>query len=566
MYSSFLTLNTNLRVKVMTQMKNRNKHLQTALDAITPRESFVEIQEIPQEDTTNRQGFAAYSLPDELRLVTMLNTLKLEPQFYRTEDETVKELQELIDRVGTKDPYFLAQAIVYSRCMGEGMRLINQVAAALAAPYISGREFGKRFYSLFDKKDQKGGCIFRPDDMANIKDLYKIFTKTVLSNAMKKGFAQAIESMDTYQLAKYSKAVIDIANLVHPKSALSEAVVTVNGVKMKTLDALMQGMPISADTWEVAQSEAGQVVAKAVREGKLSQEEAKVVLTEAKNDNWESLLRDGKLGILAALRNIRNMMKEPREEVIKMLVALIKDQKKIKEGLILPCYFDLAYEIVNSEFRSNEYAPRVLDALQLAYKLSIPNLAQVLTGKTLVIVDCSGSMGTPCIYKNGRFPVRAHGMTGECRYKAGLIAATIAKATHADVIQFGSSASYFKCDYNMNVFELARLIGLDDFGGTDLAEAFDLITAEHAKYDRIVIISDNEINGSITSSAWKKYIAHVCSPYIYAIDLAAYGTAPLKSESKVSYYCGYGASMYEDIKSHEFNAETVIDKIRKIVI
>ena len=57
----------------------------------------------------------AYSVADELRLLAMLNTLKVEPQFYRSENDTMKELRDLIERVGLKDPYFVAQAIVWSR-------------------------------------------------------------------------------------------------------------------------------------------------------------------------------------------------------------------------------------------------------------------------------------------------------------------------------------------------------------------------------------------------------------------------------------------------------------------
>ena len=99
------------------KMKERNAQLKSTLNAIPTKERIVESQNIPSEDTVNRQGYAAYSLPDELRLLSMLNTLKLEPQYYRSESETMKELRDLIERIGSKDPYFVAQAIVYSRCM-----------------------------------------------------------------------------------------------------------------------------------------------------------------------------------------------------------------------------------------------------------------------------------------------------------------------------------------------------------------------------------------------------------------------------------------------------------------
>ena len=66
----------------MAQMKKRNAQLQNALGAIAPKERIVASKSVPKEDTVNRQGHAAYSLPDELRLVAMLNTQKIKPQFY----------------------------------------------------------------------------------------------------------------------------------------------------------------------------------------------------------------------------------------------------------------------------------------------------------------------------------------------------------------------------------------------------------------------------------------------------------------------------------------------------
>ena len=549
----------------MVKMKERNGQLKSSLGAMAPKERVVASNSIPNENTTNRQGYKAYSLDDELRLLSMLNTLKLEPQFYRSENQTMRELRDLIERIALKDPYFVAQAIVYSRCVGEGMRSINHLAAALLAPFISGEEYAKRFYGLWDKKNQRGGCIFRVDDMSEIKDVYSALNKSTLSNSMKKGFKKVLETLDTYQLAKYKNTVIDIANLVHPKSSLSNAMITTsNGENMRTLDALMQGITISADTWEVAQSEAGQEVAKAVREGKLSVEKAAEVLKEAKNDNWETLLLDGKLPILAALRNLRNMLKSPRPAVIKAVCELISNPNKIREGKVMPYQIDYAYEVVKMEFGSTYEGRTVMQALHTGYEYSVPNLAEALPGKTCVMVDCSGSMNARCTNGNQRTTIQS-----TAAEKAGLIAATIAKATNADVVRFGSSAEFYAYNPNNSVFDLGREIGRDNMGGTSIPAAFELIRKHKRVYDRIILLSDNECNtpwsGDWVSGAYKNYVHDVTNPYVYAVDLASYGTVPV-SGSKVNYYFGYGFAMFEDIASKEFNPAQHIEKVRKIVI
>ena len=563
----------------MAQMKSRNAQLQATLGAIAPKERIVAANSVPKEDTVNLQGHAAYALPDELRLVSMLNTLKLQSQFYKSDNDQMKELRDLIEKIGLRDPKFVAQAIVYSRCLGEGMRSINHLAAALVAPFISGQEYAKRFFGAFDKKGKKGGTIFRMDDMSEIKDAWFALGQKGLPASMRKGFASVLENADTYQLAKYKNTVIDISNLVHPNSKLSKAEVEVEfegqKVKMKALDAIMKGIAVAADTWETTQSEAGQIVAKAVREGKLDKQEAEKVLAEAKADNWEGLLKDGKLGVLAALRNIRNMMKNPRQEMIEAWCKLITDPAKVRQALILPIHFDLAYDVVDNEFGQNKYANKVRQALQDGYIAALPNLAAAFPGKTLIVVDNSGSMGS-CSISDGKGNSYCGRRTSWCSsnrlgtntagYKAGLIAATFAAATGGDIIQFGCSAHWFQYDRNENVFSLAKKVCTASDGWTNPHAAFELITRERKAYDRIIFISDNEVNGRVTSAAYKEYVRRVCDPYVYGIDLCSYGTTPLKRDGKVQYFFGYGPSMYEAVASSEFNPMEHIEKIRAIEI
>ena len=548
------------------KMKERNTQLKNALGAMASKETVKAVAAIPKENAKNRQGCAAYSLSDELRLISMLNTIKLGPQFYRSENQTMRELRDLIERIGLKDPYFVAQAIVYSRCLGEGMRSVNHLAAALLAPFISGKEYAKRFYGLWDKKEKKGGCIYRVDDMSEIKDVYAALNKSTLSNSMKKGFAAVLEALDTYQLAKYKDTVIDMANLTHPKSALSKAEIVVDGKKMKVIDALMKGVTVSADTWEVANSEAGQEVAKAVKAGKLTKAEAEVTLANAKNDNWEAMLTEGKLGILSAIRNIRSMLKSPRKEVVDALCKLVSNGEAIRNGKIMPYQIDYAYEVVKKEFSNSADGRRIMEALLKGYEYAVPNLAEALPGRTCVMVDCSGSMNTYCTQAGQRSNIAT-----SAAEKAGLIAATIAKATNADVVRFGSHAEFYSYDPNESVFSLGRKIGHDNMGGTSIPSAFELIRNAKRQYDRIILLSDNECNarsywsGDWVSGAYKKYVHDVANPYVYAVDLASYGTTPIAGD-RVNYYFGYGFAMFEDIASKEFNPSAHIEAIRKIVI
>ena len=563
-------------------MSKTNSKLASVIGTKQPKPNLVNASKIPTPDTTNQQGYSAYSQDKWLTLLTMLNTLKFEPQYYRSQTQTLKELQTLIDNCAKEDLYLTCQCIVYSRCLGEGMRTISHASSVFIAPYISGQEYSKRFYGLWNKKEQKGGVIFRPDDMTEILAGYVALNGQIqqtvttvngvpvsndvktsgpkLSNAMKKGFKSALESLDTYSLLKYKSNLIDIINLVHPSPKLSKAIVEYNGEKISTIDAIMKGYNVSANTWEVNQGEAGQIVAKAVKEGKLTDKEAKETLTQAKADNWKELLDTNKLGILAALRNLRNVLiNNPESSTINKLCDLVSNPTLIREGKIMPYQLDLANEIMIAEFNS-PYARQISQALAKGYELAIPNLSALIPGQNVIFLDQSGSMGYEI-----KLPGQKYSSRTSCISKAALIAATIAKATNADIIVFGSSAKYVQYNPNLDVFTLAKQLSTADMGGTNLATAWNLAQASGRKYTRTFILSDNECNRGNTYSSYMSYVKNVGHPYVYSVDLAGYGTNAIAGD-KVRYYYGYGFAMFDDIAKSEFNAAYHLDKVKKVVI
>ena len=563
-------------------MSKTNSKLASVIGSKQPKPNLVNASKIPTPDTTNQQGYAAYSQDKWLTLLTMLNTLKFEPQYYRSQTQTLKELQVLIDNCAKEDLYLTCQCIVYSRCLGEGMRTISHASSVFIAPYISGQEYSKRFYGLWNKKEQKGGVIFRPDDMAEILAGYIALNGQIqqtvttvngvpvsndvktsgpkLSNAMKKGFKSALESLDTYSLLKYNSNLIDLINLVHPSPKLSRATVEYNGEKVSTIDAIMKGYNVSANTWEVNQGEAGQIVAKAVKEGKLTDEEAKETLTQAKADNWKELLDTNKLGILAALRNLRNvLLNNPESSTINKLCDLVSNPTLIREGKIMPYQLDLANEIMIAEFNS-PYARQISMALAKGYELAIPNLSALIPGQNVIFLDQSGSMAWEI-----KLPGSKNGSRTSCISKAALIAATIAKATNADIICFSYTARYVQYNPNLDVFSLAKQLSSSNMGGTDLSTAWKLAQQSNRKYTRTFILSDNEVNRGSTYNSYMSYVKNVGHPYVYSVDLAGYGTNCIAGE-KVRYYYGYGFSMFDDIAKSEFNAAYHLDQVRKVVI
>ena len=163
-------------------------------------------------------------------------------------------------------------------------------------------------------------------------------------------------------------------------------------------------------------------------------------------------------------------------------------------------------------------------------------------------------------------PVTRRQLNSSCIDKAALIAATIAKATNADVIRFGNDAEWTNYNKNHTVFDIAKQFAHSNMGCTYLNKAWDLARHDNKSYDRVIILSDNECNSEQrTSISYKRYVHNICSPYVYCCDMAAYGTTPLAGD-KVNYYCGYGYKLFDDIASNEFNPMLHIDKVKKVVI
>lgn len=544
-------------------MSRTNSKLAFLINNKAVKTPLVESSNIPAPNTTNIQGYSAYKLEPFFKLLSMLNTLKLEPQYYRTQQKIVKDLDSLIATCAKKDVYLTCQCIVYSRCLGTGMRTISHLAAVLVAKYISGEEYAKNFYSSFNRETKTGGLIYRPDDMSEMLDIWTIFhnmgdgKNLAIPNSMKKGFAKALQELDTYSLLKYKNKLIDVINIVHPNPNFSQAFVKHNGKNIPTLSAIMSGAKVSANTWEVNQSEAGQIVAQAVRDCKITNVEAQEILVEAKADNWKELLDTNKLGILAALRNIRNILEnKPKKDTVEKLCALLSNGELIKKGKIMPYQIDIANTIIqNLPLSENER--KVLTALEKGLELSIPNLKEVFTGRNLVIIDMSGSMSFSCVVL-GRSRTSV-----SCSRKASLLGAIIAKATNADVIVFGSTAKYLQYNPTESVFSLALKWNYPTMGGTDLSVAWNL--ASQKEYDRVFILSDNECNIGNTYDSYKNYVEKAGNPYVYTIDLASYGTTMLAGP-KVKYFYGYGLEMFEDIINSEFNPEHHISKVKEIKI
>lgn len=171
-----------------------------------------------------------------------------------------------------------------------------------------------------------------------------------IANCAKKGLAEAFHNFNEYKLAKYDRDAAvklrDVMFLCHPKARDEYE----QELFKKVADRALK----TPDTWEVALSGGAD-----------------------KKETWERLIAERKLGGMAMLRNLNNMKKAS------------VDKKFINEGLNnLNGTMLLPLDFLKAARMAPDFTSQISDAMVNSYK-NLPKLP----GKTLFIVDVSGSMG-----------------------------------------------------------------------------------------------------------------------------------------------------------------------------
>ncbi len=196
--------------------------------------------------------------------------------------------------------------------------------------------------------------ITRADMLTDFLALYWADGKCPICNSAKKGLAAAFHNFNEYKFAKYDREtpikLRDVMFLSRPKPNNAVEEVLFKKIAERNLE--------TPETWEVLLSKA-------------HTPDEKVAV-------WTKLIKEGKLGGKAMLMNIRNMQNAgvPRPVIAEGL-------KNLKGSMLLPLDFLKAMR------ESTGFNREIEDAMLSSYK-NLPKLP----GKTLFIVDVSGSMGS----------------------------------------------------------------------------------------------------------------------------------------------------------------------------
>jgi len=255
---------------------------------------------------------------------------------------------------------------------------------------------------------------------------------------------------------------------------------------------------------------------------------------------WQSLIPQ--MGYMALLRNLRNFDEaKVSDEVKAQVVAKLSDPEQVARSRQLPLRFYSAW----NHARGLSWG----GAIESALNLSVGNVPS-LPGKTLVLVDVSGSMGTGSTFSN-----RGAAQRWEL---ASLFGAALAlRAEKADLFAYDTDSHRIGFHSGDSVLRTIDAIRPHVGGGTDTLGVLLRRYADQ-KPDRIVILTDEQawsgqrLSWSRTAVADQGEIAKVTVP-IYTFNLAGYERGHLPSGEQNRYTFG-------GLTDHGFAAIELLEK------
>lgn len=382
---------------------------------------------------------------------TLLTCLLWEDTFYEKGSSIASRIASLVPKVS---PEKVAALAIEAR---EGMQLRH-------APLFLLCELSKVKGAGAVVREALVRVIQRADELSEFMAIYWKEGKHPLSAGVKRGLAKAFQKFDAYDLAKYdqSKAKVklrDVLFLVHATPKDKEQADTWKKLVDNTLE--------SPDTWEVALS-AG----------------------KDKKETWERLLREGKLGGLAVLRNLRNML------------SVGVDEKLITERLEKGARRALPFRFIAAA----KYASRLEPAIEKAMFKAAEDLG-VFPGKTAILIDVSGSMDGNISSKSDMTRLSA----------ASALAILLREKSDSPYV--GTFSEKFVEVAPRRGFALRDLIyNSQHHAGTYTAKALVEALKIWATADRIIVITDEQSHQSIPACGWQHgYVVNV-APYQHGIS------------------------------------------------
>lgn len=411
-----------------------------------------------------------------------------ENSFYESADERIDRIASLVDQV-KEDSEFLLNLITWLRHDAH-MRISPIILAVLSVE----ARLNAKLYGA--NRQLIRAAVGRLDEVSDVLAFWKLRTRKPVPSAVKRGLEDVIQKkFNEFSYLKWRGrsrrggfSLRDVLNIVKPtpvderqsklfKFAIDEAYdneLDYDGLVV--LERRQRFLDLSKE--EAIEQLSDPVRAtELIETASLTHEVIRGKIGAIPAQVWANLVDH--MGYTALRMNLRSMYEAGIDrDTIRKVNAILEDEERVVKSKTLPMQMYAAFANVPLDFKS---------ALQFAATQTINNIPS-LKGNTLVLIDHSGSMWWNNLSAHGSMKL----VTQADIFGFGLAL----NAEHADVWLFGSHAEPFELKSRDLFTEVERSSSID-LGGTETYSAV-LSAYVHAneKYDRVIIITDEQPGGS----------------------------------------------------------------------
>jgi 60 kDa SS-A/Ro ribonucleoprotein len=489
----------------------------------------------------NYENAPAFELTPEMELYSAVVTSSLSNQFYESATDRIEKIRSLIKM---NDPKFIAKLAIYAR---ENMHLRSM-------PLVLAVELGKQHSGDGLVGDLINQIVQRADEITELLAYYAVANSrsdlkklNKLSKQLQKGLSDAFNKFDEYQFAKYNRdAAIKLKDalfLVHPKAKDEN--------QQALFDKIVRDELATPYTWETALSALGQI--------KFDIQDLK---KEAFKLKWEELIFSNKLGYMATLRNLRNILEaEVSKEALNKVCGFLSNEEAVAKSKQLPFRFLAAYRELK-ELKDGRVG-KVMEALEEAVLQSAQNISGFDEDvKVVIAADVSGSMQKAVSSKSKiQF------------YDIGLMLAMILKSKSKNAItgMFGDTWKVINVPGNQilsNVQEFHKREGEVGYSTNGFLVIKDLMQRRKVM-DKVMLFTDCQLwnsNSTVENIAdlWSQYKRLAPSAKLYLFDLAGLGKSPLEIlKNGVYLIAGWSDKIFDVLAALE-DGSSAIEMINQI--
>ncbi|REH01687.1 TROVE domain-containing protein [Flavobacterium aquicola] len=483
----------------------------------------------------NHEKAKAFPLTAEYELYAAVVTTSLSASFYEKEDTRLERIKALIQK---SNPVFVAKLAVYARNEMHMRSVPLVLIVELAKIYSGDSLISKMIVNVMQRADEITELLAyyqMANDRKGVKKLNR------LSKQIQKGLAVSFNKFDEYQFAKYNRdgavKLKDALFLVHPKAKDDSQQELFNKIVNDTL--------ATPYTWETELSQLGRF--------KYSNEAEK---QKAFTQKWEELIDSNKVGYMALMRNLRNILEANVSGFHVMKVCeYLSNEKAVLNSKQLPFRFLAAYrEVKEMNFK---YTTMVLDALEDAVMISARNIKGFDVNTSIVIAcDVSGSMQKNISPKSKVM-----------LYDIGLMLGMLMQNRCQNVVSgmFGDTwkiINMSKRNVLSNVNEYYRREGEVGYATNGYLVLEDLIKRKQIT-DKVMLFTDVQMwNNAYTkdsfANSWNRYKNIAPNAKLYLFDLAGYGQAPINIQKNDVYLiAGWSDKVFDVLHALEDNGSAL---------